>query len=347
MNKARWDFFLLWRWMRKEITFVRLTSGSALPPLWNYNWVSVVHPNVPCSPASPSPFAWWLNTRCHVKRAVKALPKCLCQQQQRLGASGPSLPTCSPRRKKKGSEEEKQSLRSPNDARWEPSSARFCWAALLTPTPELFLAAPGLRFSDAAILGLSAWWGPSSCLQQEKKSRKPNCEINKERNQSRLSTVCRKMKHTILILILPIRVIKNKQLCLQLVMTTRLSRHHRAIHRRVLDYRWDLRNLQARHFLKTHLKPPEVLMWRLFLNVAISVGCYYSKYRLSLIYSENFYHSACLMIQLALLSLKSTLPLWLLIFSSLTNFEFLGKIYANEAALWKRDTGARESRSRQ
>lgn len=82
--------------------------------------------------------------------------------------------------KKKANEEEKQSLRSPNDARWEPSSARFCWAALPTPAPVLFLAAPGLRFSDAAILGLSAWWGPSSCLQQKKKSQQPNREINKE-----------------------------------------------------------------------------------------------------------------------------------------------------------------------
>lgn len=72
--------------------------------------------------------------------------------------------------KKKANEEEKQSLRSPNDARWEPSSARFCWAAFPTPAPVLFLAAPGLRFSDAAILGLSAWWGASSCLQQKKKS---------------------------------------------------------------------------------------------------------------------------------------------------------------------------------
>lgn len=70
--------------------------------------------------------------------------------------------------KKRANEEEKHSLLSPNDARWEPSSARFCWAALLTPTPVLFLAAPGLRFSDTAILGLSAWWGPSSCLQQKK-----------------------------------------------------------------------------------------------------------------------------------------------------------------------------------
>lgn len=143
---------------------------SGLPLLWNYNWVSVIHPNVPCSLASPFPFAWWLNNRCHVKRAVKALPECLCQQQRPGWAVQPAHHAG----KKRANEEEKHSLRSPNDARWEPSSARFCWAALPTPAPVLFCEAPGLRFSDTAILGLSAWWGPSSCLQQKKKSRQPN-----------------------------------------------------------------------------------------------------------------------------------------------------------------------------
>lgn len=133
--------------------------------LWNYNWVWVIHRNVPSSPASPSTFAWWFNNRCHVKRAVKALPECLCQQQR----PGWSVQPAHHAGKKRANEEKKQSLRSPNDARWEPSSARFCWAALPTPTPDLFLAAPGLWFSDTAILGFSAWWGPSSCLQHKKK----------------------------------------------------------------------------------------------------------------------------------------------------------------------------------
>lgn len=38
-------------------------------------------------------------------------------------------------------------------------------------SPVFFLVAPGLRFTDRAILGLSAWWGPSSCVQQKRKKK--------------------------------------------------------------------------------------------------------------------------------------------------------------------------------
>lgn len=35
-------------------------------------------------------------------------------------------------------------------------------------SPVFCLMAPRLRFTDRAILGLSAWWGLSSCIQQKK-----------------------------------------------------------------------------------------------------------------------------------------------------------------------------------
>lgn len=44
------------------------------------------------------------------------------------------------------------------------------------------LVAPGLRFTDRAILGLSAWRGLSSCVQQKKND---NNKIKKEINKSR------------------------------------------------------------------------------------------------------------------------------------------------------------------
>lgn len=47
------------------------------------------------------------------------------------------------------------------------------------PHPLVFcLMAPRLRFTDGAILVLSAWWGLSSCIQQKKQA--TNKEINKE-----------------------------------------------------------------------------------------------------------------------------------------------------------------------
>lgn len=105
----------------------------------------------------------WLNNRCHVKRAVKALPECLCQQPCRLEPSNQHKPAPPPR---------KRCLAVPNEARWEPSS-------LDSPPPILFLADPGLRFPDVAILGLSAWRGRAAVFSRTE-SQQANPEINKE-----------------------------------------------------------------------------------------------------------------------------------------------------------------------
>lgn len=87
-----------------------------------------------------------------------------------------SFPTCSRRRKKRVSEEEKQPLCSPNDVRWEPSSARFCWAALL---PFYFSRPPDYDFQTwpywAFLHG-----GAQAAVFSRKKSQQSNCKINKE-----------------------------------------------------------------------------------------------------------------------------------------------------------------------
>lgn len=75
-------------------------------------------------PPSPSLLLslWRLNNRCHAKRAVTAVPEWLCQQQRWGWAFQPAHRAG----KIKGEVEEKESLWSPNDARWEPSGTKFC-----------------------------------------------------------------------------------------------------------------------------------------------------------------------------------------------------------------------------
>lgn len=105
---------------------------------------------------------WRLNNRCNAKRAVTAVPEWLCQQQWWVWAFQPANHAGKRKREKEG----KKTLPGPqmmpagshrvlNFAGW--FFAVFC------------VLACGLWLTDTAILGLSAWQNPSSCVQQKQK----------------------------------------------------------------------------------------------------------------------------------------------------------------------------------
>lgn len=112
----------------------------------------------------PSSFAWWLNNRCHVKRAVKALPECLCQQQRPGWAVQPAHHAGKRERTRRKSSLFTPQMTPAGSHRLLDSAGR-----LSPPHPRFISRGPRTPIFRHSHIGLFCMVGPKQLPSAEKK----------------------------------------------------------------------------------------------------------------------------------------------------------------------------------